>query len=210
MFQNIHITDLIIILASIVVSMGLHEAVHGLVAHRLGDTTAAEAGRLTLNPLKHIDIMTTVLLPLVMLAVGLPPLFVAKPVPLNPLRIKYDEFGVAVVALAGPLTNLSLAVLASVILKLTIGVNNLAYYNVLQLFIAVNIGFFVFNMIPIPPLDGSRLLYAFAPDPLRRVMEAIEAAGLMVIVIVVVVFLPLASSVLNNIQNSLFTFLLSW
>ena len=104
---------MLVVLVSIIVSMSIHEATHGFVAHRLGDTTAHEEGRLTLNPLKHVDVMTTVLLPMVLIIVGLPPIFAAKPVPFDPDRLRYEEFGMALVGVAGPLTNLVLAALAA-------------------------------------------------------------------------------------------------
>ena len=92
----------IIVIASIIISMVIHEAMHGYVAYALGDNTAKEAGRLTLNPLKHIDIYTTILLPIVMILIFHVPFLAAKPVPFNPNRVKFREYGAALVGLAGP------------------------------------------------------------------------------------------------------------
>lgn len=207
MLPEVSLVGLAIILVSIIVSMGIHEAMHAFVAHRLGDTTAVEEGRLTLNPLKHIDLFTTVLFPMVLILLNLSPIFVARPVPLNPDRIRYDEFGVAIVGLAGPFTNLALAFFVSPILHAT-PIGSFAYYVAL-LFIQVNIGFFVFNMLPIPPLDGSRLLYAFAPDPLRQVMAAIERAGFFMIIAILLLLLPILGPALVNINRWLLNFLVN-
>jgi Zn-dependent protease len=173
--MNFSASDLVIIVGSIFVCMAFHEAMHAFTAHWLGDTTASDLGRLTLNPLKHIDLVTTVVLPVVLILMGMPPIFAAKPVPFNPDRVKYDEFGAALVGVAGPLTNLALAILGAGLLRgLPVGAG---MATILLVFVQVNVAFFVFNMIPFPPLDGSRLLYAFAPEPLQRVMAQIESMG---------------------------------
>ncbi|HEY8999414.1 MAG TPA: site-2 protease family protein [Candidatus Saccharimonadales bacterium] len=208
MFSGLSGADIAIVFVSLIISMTLHEAMHGFVAHWLGDTTAADAGRLTLNPLRHIDTLTTLLLPLVLIILGLPPIFAAKPVPFNPARLKYDEYGAALVGAAGPLTNLVLAVFASLVLKAVGPESNI--FTAVGLFLEVNVAFFVFNMIPIPPLDGSRVLYAFAPDFLREIMERIESAGLGIIFFFVAIFalVPSAGNFIANIDTSVINFLL--
>lgn len=174
------ILGLVIVFGAILVSMTLHEAAHAFTSHWLGDTTAQEHGRLTFNPLAHIDPFTTVILPLMLVAIGAPPFGVAKPVPFDPTRLKYKEFGAAFVGLAGPLTNLILALCAGLLLRFADPHSVLSY--ILALFTLVNLSFFLFNMIPVPPLDGSRVLYAFAPDFVRRSMEFIESMGIFAIV----------------------------
>lgn len=168
---------------------------HGLMAHQLGDTTAHEAGRLTLNPLKHIDLITTVLLPMLLIALGLPPFFAAKPVPFNPYRVKWGEWGAALVGLAGPFTNLLLALATAAGIHLAGLAIGTTAYSILSLFMQVNIAFFVFNMIPFPPLDGSRLLYALAPEPLQNFMMRIESLGFTAILIFMFLFFPLLSPI---------------
>lgn len=208
MFSDISGLDLIVVLVSIVIAMTIHEAMHGFVAHWLGDDTAHQEGRLTLNPLVHIDVLTTVLLPLVLILMHIPPIFAAKPVPFNPSRLKYDEFGAALVGVAGPLTNLVLAGIAALIFR-SFGQDLGSFlYNALIIFTGVNVGFFVFNMIPIPPLDGSRVLYAFAPEPLRELMEQIEAMGFLAILFIFVIIIQFAAGPLVQIQQSILTFLL--
>jgi Zn-dependent protease len=181
---------------------------HGFTAHWLGDDTAALEGRLTLNPLKHIDILTTVLLPMVLILAHLPPIFAAKPVPFNPDRVKFEEYGAALIGIAGPLTNLVLAALAGLIFQVWGADQGINVANAIVLFVQVNIAFFVFNMIPFPPLDGSRLLYAFAPEPLRNIMEQIEAYGFMAILLFFFVIFQFISGPIINIQNDLTRFLL--
>ena len=208
MFSDFSATSIVIILISLIISLAIHEAMHAYVAHALGDQTAYEEGRLSLNPLKHVDIFTTLLLPLVHMLFHQPPYVAAKPVPFNAAQVRYGEYGIALVGVAGPLTNLLLAVLASVVLHVfQIGLaTDLA--TALILFMQVNIGFFVFNMIPFPPLDGSRLLYAFAPDGLRRVMEQIEGAGFMVLILFVLVLFPFISPIYTSISYNIVNFLL--
>lgn len=180
-----------IVLGVILVSMTLHEVMHGFAAYWLGDDTAKAQGRLTLNPIKHIDPILTILLP-VLLAVSGGPIFGgAKPVPFNPSRLKYDEWGMALVAIAGPLTNLVLAFVsfgAAVLIGDGVASSDGSLSligEVLLLSVRVNLGFLVFNMLPLPPLDGSRVLYALAPEFVRRGMEEIEKFGIIAVFIIV-------------------------
>ncbi len=202
------LTDYVILFGCILVSMSLHEMMHGFAAHKLGDTTAQEAGRLTLNPLKHIDLVTTVLLPMFLIALGLPPFFAAKPVPFNPYRVKWGEYGAALVGLAGPFTNLLLAMAAAAGIRISGLATGTETYTVMSTFVQVNIAFFVFNMIPFPPLDGSRLLYALAPEPVQRFMYRIETMGFTAILIFMFLFFPFLSPVVLWANAALFHLLL--
>ena len=196
--------QIVIVLVTILFSMTLHEAMHGFVAYYLGDDTAKREGRLTLNPIKHIDPFLTILLPLMLAIVGAPIFGGAKPVPFNPDRVRYDEWGAAMVALAGPLTNFVIAfVLFGVYALMGAPITGLGA-QILVTAVMVNLGFFVFNMIPIPPLDGSRVLYALAPEFVRRGMEAIERFGIMFIFIIVL----LASSVIGSFMFTAIRFIL--
>ncbi len=208
MFAGLSGYEIVVVLVSIILSMAIHEAMHGYVAHWLGDSTAADMGRLTLNPLKHIDVFTTVLLPMVLILSHLPPFFAAKPVPFNPARVKYDEFGAALIGAAGPLTNLVLAILAAGIFRLWGHDKSSAIYNAIVLFTEVNIGFFVFNMIPFPPLDGSRVLYAFAPEPLQEIMLRIEQMGFVAIIFFVMIVFQFISGPIVHIESQIINFLL--
>jgi Zn-dependent protease len=207
MFQNIDGLQLTFLLGSLIIAMSLHEAMHAFTGHWLGDDTAKHEGRLTLNPLKHIDIFTTVLLPIVMILAGLPPIFAAKPVPFNPNLVRYEEFGSALIAVAGPLTNLALACVGGLVFRSgLVTSNNLS--DIVVIFTLTNVSLFTFNMIPAPPLDGSRLLYAFAPEPLQRVMQTIEQFGLVTIFIIVFVLWQFIGPIIINLNQSILFFLL--
>ncbi len=208
MFSDLSATQLLIVFISIILSMAIHEALHAFTSHWLGDTTAKDMGRLTLNPLKHIDVITTVLLPMILILVGAPPFFIAKPVPFNPERVKYEEFGAALIGIAGPLTNFALAAIVALGVRVGGVAVGTDLYMVCTTFIAVNLGMFVFNMIPFPPLDGSRLLYAFAPEPVQKVMYLIEAGGITSILIFMFLVYPLFGDTIRDIINSLYLFLL--
>lgn len=192
---------IIFLIAILAISITCHEFMHAYVSFVLGDDTAHLHGRLSLNPLAHIDPFGTVLLPILLFLAGLPVFGAAKPVPFNPSRLRFGEWGSAMVAASGPLTNLVLAAFISLWLRL-LPVTGIAQ-DFFELFIMVNIGFFVFNMIPFPPLDGSRVLYAIAPDGLRRLMIQIEAFGLFGIMIFIFVLFPFISPVMGGIMNSL-------
>lgn len=188
----------------ILLSMTIHEAMHAFMGYFLGDNTAKIEGRLTLNPLKHIDPFMTILLPLTMALLGGPVFGGAKPVPFNPNRVRYGEWGAAMVALAGPLTNFFIAFLAFGIGALMGVVSNGGLVassflgSVIAMTVSVNLGFFVFNMLPVPPLDGSRLLYALAPESARRLMEQIEQYGTLVVFLLVVLF----SSAIGRVMSA--------
>ena len=201
MLSDISGVYLLVFFVSLLLSLGFHEAMHGFAAHWLGDDTAYLEGRLTLNPLAHIDLYTTILLPTILVLAHLPPILAAKPVPFNPNRLRYDEFGVALVGIAGPLTNLALAILAALVFHI-VSLDTFWYRSIL-VFAEVNTGLFVFNMIPFPPLDGSRLLYAFAPEPLQELMQQIEAAGFMVLIFVFLIAFQFISGPLVSVQESI-------
>lgn len=182
-----------IVIGVILFSMTLHEAMHAFVGYWLGDDTAKRQGRLTLNPIKHIDPFLTILLPVMLALIPGAPIFGgAKPVPFNPDRVKGGEWGAALIAVAGPLTNFVIAFIffgvGAVSGIITIeGIQATLAGQIIWLGVSVNIGFFIFNMLPIPPLDGSRVLYALAPEFVRRGMEAVERMGIIIIFILVMV-----------------------
>jgi Zn-dependent protease len=199
--------SIVSLVISLLVAMAVHEATHAYVAHQLGDTTAQEEGRLTLNPLKHIDLYTTILLPVVLFLLHLPLILAARPVPFDPSRIRHGEYGSALMAIAGPFSNLGLAIVTALFLKLGFVVDGFML-ELLQTFVVINIALFVFNMLPIPPLDGSRLLYAFAPEPVQRIMYQIESMGFMFILLILLLLAQVLGPILFNINNSILKLLL--
>lgn len=185
--MQIDVSYIALVLGVVLLSMTLHEAMHAYASSWLGDDTAKAEGRLTLNPIAHIDPFLTLALPVMLAILGLPIFGGAKPVPFNPMRVKYGEFGAAIVGVAGPLTNFVLAFVFFAIYALS-GTPGGLLGDFLSIAVVVNLGFFVFNMLPVPPLDGSRLLYAIAPDGAREVMAKIERNGLILIFVIILLF----------------------
>jgi Zn-dependent protease len=202
--MDVNIQSIVILLVVLLVSMSLHEMMHAFAADYLGDDTARLQGRLTFNPFAHIDPFLTVALPLLLLISGSPYLFgAAKPVQVNFHRLRYGEFGGAIVGIVGPLTNFVLACIAALVFNHLDPLVGSTTYNVLKIAILLNIGLFLFNSIPWPPLDGSRLLYAFAPRPLQEVMEGIERLGMISILILFFLVYPLVAGPLGHLVKSL-------
>lgn len=203
--MQLDIIYIFVVLGIILVSMTIHEAMHGFVAYWLGDDTAKAQGRLTLNPVAHIDPVMTVALPLLLALLGLPVFGGAKPVPFNPNRVRYGELGAALVGVAGPLTNFLLAFLLFALYVVVGQPSTQSLAGIILINgVLINLGFFVFNMLPIPPLDGSRLLYAIAPDWARRGMEWIEHYGVLLVFAVVM----LLSGVIGTFMGSAIEFFL--
>ena len=184
MTENL-ILNIVLVIGVVLFSMTLHEAMHGFMAYWLGDDTAKREGRLTLNPIKHIDPFLTILLPVMLAIIGGPIFGGAKPVPFRPDQVKGGDWGSALVALAGPLTNLLIAFVFYGVWAITGGAVTGMGSLVLVTMVTVNLGFFVFNMIPIPPLDGSRVIYAHAPEFVRSGMRFIEQFGIIFVFILV-------------------------
>lgn len=207
MLTDIAGSKLFIVFISLVISITLHEAMHAFTSHWLGDDTAHRAGRISLNPMRHIDPYFTIIMPLVTLILFKVPLLAAKPVPFNPDRVKWDEYGAALVGLAGPFTNLLLACAGAGLIHVLNGSVAVGVLTALIIFTQINVGLFVFNMLPIPPLDGSRLVYAFAPEAVQDAMRNLERFGFFIVfglILVVPGFTDLLININNAILNVLF------
>lgn len=200
-------TTMIIAAVALLISLTTHEFCHALVSFWLGDSTAKRLGRLTLNPLAHIDLVGTVLVPLIGLMTGFPIIGWAKPVPLNPYNLKSRRWGMAIVGLAGPASNLLLAAVFLVMLKICLAaiglpLNNLLVILLVQL-VTVNIVLGIFNLLPVPPLDGSRLMEVFLDSPkYRNTLMFLETRGPIVIFLLILLDSMAPVSVIGTIFNA--------
>ncbi len=189
-------------LAVIIPSAIIHEYMHGWVADRLGDPTARYAGRLTLHPKSHIDLWGTILLPLLLyFSTGGRFLFAyAKPVPYNPYNLKNQRTGPMWVALAGPLSNLFLACVFGMLVRF-MPIGDMTVF--LLIIVYANVGLTIFNLLPIPPLDGSKVLYAVLPDSLWKVKETLERYGFFILIAFILFFPGVTSPVVEYIVRIL-------
>ncbi len=182
-----HLSRLAILLPLLLVSMAAHELAHGWVAYRLGDPTAKSRGRLSINPLRHLDPLGTAMFVITYLFSGF--MFGwAKPVPVSPYYFKNRQRGMAVVGAAGPVTNFVLAIVFILILNAIHPAVNGWTFDVFFLAFQVNVVLGLFNLIPIPPLDGSRILGAFLPRDAYQKWVAVDRYGMFIVLGVMIIF----------------------
>lgn len=172
-------------LAVLIMSVVAHEVSHGYVAYALGDPTAKHAGRLTLNPLRHLDLMGSLIVPAMTFLFGGVVFGWAKPVPYNPYNLRGGKWGPALVAGAGPATNIALALVFGLIIRFSslpyLAALPPSFITIAGTVVLVNILLAVFNFVPVPPLDGSKVLFALLPYRYSFVQEFLERNGLVIV-----------------------------
>ena len=177
--------DFIFQIAVLIMSIVIHEVSHGYAALYLGDQTAKYQGRLTLNPLKHLDPVGSLLVPLLSYQLGGFIIGWAKPVPYNPYNLRPGRWSEAMVAGAGPLSNITIALIFGLILRFGGGVASPAFLEITKVIVLVNIILAVFNLMPIPPLDGSKLLFAIFPEKFMQLRAFFERYGVIFLILFV-------------------------
>ena len=193
-FRPMDPTAFIFKILILIFSVVIHEVSHGLAAYALGDNTAKWMGRLTLNPLKHLDLWGSLIIPAISFAVAGFMFGWAKPVPYNPHNLRNQKYGPALVGIAGPLSNIFLAVVFGIVLRFLpawVGAaQNDAVMQIVQNFgeiflfiVQINLLLAVFNLVPIPPLDGSKLLFALLPYRYKHVEAFLEQQGMLLLIL---------------------------
>ncbi len=192
-------------IAILIMSVVIHEVSHGFVAEYFGDRTARNAGRLTLNPLPHLDLFGSVFLPVILVLSHSPFLFGwAKPVPYNPDNLSNKKWGTIAIASAGIISNFCIAVIFGIIIRVTSSmVLPASFYFITSIIVIINLALGIFNLVPIPPLDGSKILLSFLPESFSSNIYRYEQY-LLILLLVFIVFL---SSYLVPILSFLFHFL---
>lgn len=204
------LTTGLVSLIILVYSAILHEIAHGLVAERLGDPTARLLGRLTLNPKNHIDPFMSIALPLILILSGSPVVFgAAKPVPVDPFNLKDGRKDIALVSLAGPATNLLIAAIAALLIKLLeqfigLGDFQVFLYYFLLISVKLNILLAIFNLIPIPPLDGSKIFALILPEREANTYLALGSIGIFILFFLLL--FPIGGFSLGSFIFNLLTF----
>jgi Zn-dependent protease len=203
---DLDFTEILLAFLVLISSLTFHEAAHAWMANRLGDPTARMLGRLSLNPAVHVELIGTIVFPLIALMTGVPLIGWAKPVPVDPRNLRQPRRDFAIVALAGPVSNLLLASVGAMVLKVLVaggfGVQPI-FGEFLIRFVLINVLLAVFNMIPIPPLDGGNVLMGLLPEPLAAGVAQLRQWGFVLLYVLMLsgllfrITYPVQSAILN-------------
>lgn len=195
--------EFIFVIIILIMSVVVHEVSHGYAALALGDPTAKYQGRLTLNPISHLDMVGSLIVPLIGYLAGGFIIGWAKPVPFNPFNLRNQKWGEAIVAAAGPLANIILAGIFALIIRLSAGLVSPSFLDLASFVVFINITLAMFNLIPIPPLDGSKILFAVLPYKWLRVREYFERYGLIFVFVFIFLIWPMVHPIVNLIFSLL-------
>jgi Zn-dependent protease len=201
---GIDFQEVLIAFTVLIASLTFHEAAHAWMANQLGDPTARMLGRLSLNPAVHVDVIGTIVFPLLAMLAHIPLLGWAKPVPVDMRNLRHPRRDFALVAAAGPISNIILAAAGAFVFKLLpVGVGGALFVNWLELFILVNVMLAVFNMIPVPPLDGGNVLMGILPEPMAMAIDKLRPWGFLLLYVLMLsgllsaIMFPVQRAVLN-------------
>jgi Zn-dependent protease len=198
---------------ALIFSVILHEIAHGYVALMLGDDTAKRAGRLTLNPLVHIDLFGSIIFPLMLALVGAPIFGWAKPVPYDPRFLKDPKKASGLIALAGPASNLAIAVIFAIVFRIGVSLGGDSIGGIsptlesflifVSMIIRVNVALAFFNLLPIPPLDGSGVLFSFFPRSWQGLQSLLERYGFIILIVIVMSGATILGPLIENVYRLL-------
>lgn len=180
--------EFIFLIAILIMSVVIHELAHGYAASYLGDETARYEGRLTLNPIKHLDPMGSFFVPLISYSLGGLIIGWAKPVPYNPYNLRPGRWSEAFVAMAGPASNILIALVFGLFIRFGTSVNDIELVQVFSQIVKLNIVLAIFNLVPIPPLDGSKIIFAFFPKNTYKIRAFYENYGLFFLITFILFF----------------------
>lgn len=195
--------DFIFSIAILLMSVVIHEVSHGYAAFAFGDVTAKYAGRLTLNPFKHLDMTGSIFVPILTYLTGGVVFGWAKPVPYNPYNLKNARIAEPFVAAAGPLSNFIIAIVFGLLIRFGAGTDLLssAFLDITKLLVTVNLVLGIFNLIPVPPLDGSKLLFAFLPQKFNEWRRMMEHNFLIVAIVAIFLLSPVISPIVTFLYS---------
>jgi Zn-dependent protease len=204
--DGIDFQQLLVAFSVLIASLTFHEAAHAWTANRLGDPTARMLGRLSLNPAVHVDVIGTIVFPLLAMLSGIPLLGWAKPVPVDMRNLRHPRRDFAVVAAAGPISNVILAAAGSVVFRLLPAESGGLLVNGLELFILLNVMLAVFNMIPVPPLDGGNVLMGILPESMGAAIDKLRPWGFLLLY--ALMLSGLLSAIMFPVQRAVLSVLL--